>query len=634
MSEPESAPKPPAKAENPLARLLRTQPAMGAAALFGMLAIAPVGVFLTAIPEGWSGWCTASLLLAGAGAIPALAALLRLPWANTAAQYLCWGQLVQVALRIMSKGFSPVQAVPGVAAVGVLLALTSAQEPAAGPGQERRPDSFGQWTKENVEAIVVAFIMALVIRCFCIEVFKIPSSSMEPTLLGDVTGLDSGNHPLNSCPFKDQHKWSTGGDRIMVTKYYYAFSSIERYDVVVFKFPLNQSKNFIKRVVGLPDEYLMIHHGNIYTKRPGEEAFRIARRTLRTQDSIWIPVDGDADYLTSREVFGSTWRAPVGGAGGKRAEFTIDQGELATLESGGVRTIRFERTAPITDGHGQDVDEVQIAFDFELTSTHGTLFAEIDNEFGRFEARLSTDAQSELRMHGPAGDNIAPLKDVHLVPDRRYHLALSVYDGTAVVRVNDDLAGHIDFIDDVKSERLVESPKRVIAFGANDLTFKLQNLTVGRDVYYKGKERDGRHIVEDEPIKIPPGNYIMMGDNVENSHDARSWSKRTFDLTDGRKVVAEAQDIENSRTISPDEVMERYGLEKRPTTIVSADEHGIPWALYSETNVPPGLKPGPFVGVIKREEDWEGAHFVDEKFIVGKALWIWWPRGRWFHLIR
>ena len=40
------------------------------------------------------------------------------------------------------------------------------------------------------------------------------------------------------------------------------------------------------------------------------------------------------------------------------------------------------------------------------------------------------------------------------------------------------------------------------------------------------------------------------------------------------------------------------------------------------------------MGIVKKEEEWEGAHFVDEKFIVGKALWIWWPRGRWFHLIR
>jgi signal peptidase I len=622
-----TAPKP----DHPLARLLKERPPAAAAAFLVMLALPPLGVLLTALPEGWSGWCSASILLAASAVIPALAALLRLSWANPAAQYLCWAEIVQVALRIMSKGFSPAQAVPGVVAIGALLALTSAQ-PASSSAQDRRPDSLGQWMKENIEAIIVAFIMALVIRCFCIEVFKIPSSSMEPTLLGDV----SSAHSLDSCPFKEEHKWSNGGDRIMVTKYYYAFSSIERYDVVVFKFPLNQSKNFIKRVVGLPDEELMIHHGNIFVKHSGETEFRIARRTPRTQDSIWIPVDADVDYLSSREDLLKKWK-PLSPAGnGKKADFAVDRRELTTLENAGARGVRFERQERIDDGHGQEVGELQLSFDFELTSPHGVLFAEIVNEFGKFEVNLSTDAVSELKAHIPGKDDISPLKDVRLALDRRYHLALSVYDGTASVRLNDEELGKSVFIDKRSDEKLTESLERSVAFGARDLTFKVRNLTVGRDVYYKGKlDRDGKHIIDDEPVKIPPGCYIMMGDNVENSHDARSWSKRTFTLKDGRKVVAESQDVENSRTISAEEVMERYGLQKRPTTIVSADQYGNPWGLYSESNVPDDFKPGHFVGVIQGGgDDTEGFHFVEEKFIVGKALWIWWPKGRWFRLIR
>jgi signal peptidase I len=636
MADPVTPAKPDAKTENVLARLLRERPPAGAAAILGMLALPPLGVLMAALPEGWSGWCSASVVLASLALIPALAALLRFPWGNTVAQYLCWAEIVQVALRIVSKGFSPVQAVPGVIAIGVLLALTAAQPAPVVPPSDRRPDSMGQWTKENLEAIIVAFIMALVIRCFCIEVFKIPSSSMEPTLLGDV----SSAHSLDSCPFEVEHQWSNGGDRIMVTKYYFAFSSIERYDVVVFKFPLNQSKNFIKRVVGLPDEELMIHRGNIFVKRNGESEFRVARRTLRTQDSIWITVDPKVDYLSSRENFGSPeskWKVLSPTGDGKKGDFTIDNRELVTLEKEKVRGIRFERRDRIDDGHDHtlDIADLQLAFDFELTSTHGALFAEIANEYGRFEAILSTDAVSELHGVIPGREEHAPLKDLKLVVDKRYHLALSVHDGSAVVRVNDEVVGHWDFFDLRKDEKITDSPDRLVAFGARDITFKVRNLTVGRDVYYKGKlDHDGRHIVEDEPVKIPPGSYIMMGDNVENSHDARSWSARTFLLTDGREIIAEAQDVENSRTISAEEVMERYGLKQRPTTIISADQYGIPWAIYSKTSVPEGFKPGPFVGILEEEKEQKGFHLVDEKFIVGKALWIWWPKGRWFHLIR
>ncbi|HXX93120.1 MAG TPA: hypothetical protein VEN81_05770, partial [Planctomycetota bacterium] len=287
-------------------------------------------------------------------------------------------------------------------------------------------------------------------------------------------------------------------------------------------------------------------------------------------------------------------------------------------------------------GHSQEVGELQLAFDFELTSPHGVLFAEIATEFGKFEVTLSIDAQSELKSHTPGKDDLALLKDVRLALDRRYHLAFSVYDGIASVRLNDQELGKIVFIDLLKDDKVTESRDRFVAFGSRDLTFKIRNLTLGRDVYYKGKvEHDDRHIVDDVPVPIPAGCYVMMGDNVENSHDARSWQKRTFTLKDGRKVVAENQDVENSRTISADEVMERYGLDKRPTTIVSADQYGNPWGLYSESNVPDNFKPGRFVGVIQANGDQtEGAHFVEEKFIVGKALWIWWPKGRWFRLIR
>ena len=107
--------------------------------------------------------------------------------------------------------------------------IMTGETPMAAATEKKDPEPLTRWAKENVEAIVVAFIMALVIRCFCIEVFKIPTSSMEPYLLGEL----NDNH-INNCRdvgFLHYHDKRRGGDRIMVTKYFYSLAPIRRFDV-------------------------------------------------------------------------------------------------------------------------------------------------------------------------------------------------------------------------------------------------------------------------------------------------------------------------------------------------------------------------------------------------------------------
>jgi signal peptidase I len=82
--------------------------------------------------------------------------------------------------------------------------------------------------REYVEAIVIAVALALVIRSFVVQAFKIPSGSMIPTLLI--------------------------GDHLLVNKLVYRFRTPERGEVVVFKFPQDHKTDFIKRVVALPGD--------------------------------------------------------------------------------------------------------------------------------------------------------------------------------------------------------------------------------------------------------------------------------------------------------------------------------------------------------------------------------------------
>lgn len=94
---------------------------------------------------------------------------------------------------------------------------------------------------EWVETIVVALVLALIIRTFIVQVFYIPSGSMEPTL-----GIR---------------------DRIIVNKFIYRFREPKREEIIVFKYPAKpgeKRRDFIKRIMGLPRETLEIKDGVVF----------------------------------------------------------------------------------------------------------------------------------------------------------------------------------------------------------------------------------------------------------------------------------------------------------------------------------------------------------------------------------
>ena len=101
---------------------------------------------------------------------------------------------------------------------------------------------------ELLESIIIAVLLALIIRFFLFEPFFIPSGSMEPTL--------------------------QIGDKIIVNKIVYRFQEPKRGDIMVFKYPLDPARDYIKRVIGLPGEKLEIKDSVIYINdQPIEEEY-------------------------------------------------------------------------------------------------------------------------------------------------------------------------------------------------------------------------------------------------------------------------------------------------------------------------------------------------------------------------
>lgn len=127
--------------------------------------------------------------------------------------------------------------------------------------------------REYAEAIIIALILAIFIRTFIIQAFKIPSGSMKDTLLiGDhilVTKFSYGTHVPNEIPFT----------RVKLFKDIVFFQEVpERFDVIVFKYPLDESKDFIKRVIGLPGETIAVREQKVYIN---EKKLKTPTRTTR-----------------------------------------------------------------------------------------------------------------------------------------------------------------------------------------------------------------------------------------------------------------------------------------------------------------------------------------------------------------
>jgi signal peptidase I len=155
------------------------------------------------------------------------------------------------------------------------------------------------------------------------------------------------------------------GDRILVLKYIYLLNKPQRWDVVVFKTPttdlsgkpeLNYTQNFIKRLVGLPGEELMLLDGDVYTRLPGEgkDHWQIQRKDAAAQAALWrIVYDND---FQPRAAAGRTWKNFWQPSGGWEETGKGRVHQFDGLTSGASGTLTFDRSAnpasgtfPLTD---------------------------------------------------------------------------------------------------------------------------------------------------------------------------------------------------------------------------------------------------------------------------------------------
>ena len=137
--------------------------------------------------------------------------------------------------------------------------------------------------RETVKIVIHALILAVIVRIFFYQPFNIPSGSMKDTLLvGDylfVSKLSYGysrySFPFGLVPFSG---------RIFGAQ-------PKRGDVVVFKLPRDNEKDYIKRILGLPGDEIFVRNGIVYIKTPNDEAAKAVPR-VRAGDYVGPEEDG------------------------------------------------------------------------------------------------------------------------------------------------------------------------------------------------------------------------------------------------------------------------------------------------------------------------------------------------------
>src|SRR5947209_11166949 len=124
------------------------------------------------------------------------------------------------------------------------------------------------WLRDLILSILLAFIVIV----FLYQPVQVEGTSMMPRL---------ENH-----------------ERIFINKFVYRLETIQRGDVVVFWYPLDPSKSYIKRVVALPGETVAVSHGKVYIDgRSIDERLWVAPEYLDTQTYPPVKVEADHYYV-------------------------------------------------------------------------------------------------------------------------------------------------------------------------------------------------------------------------------------------------------------------------------------------------------------------------------------------------
>lgn len=540
--------------------------------------------------------------------------------------------------------------------------------------------------RETIESIAFAFVLALLFRTFVAEAFVIPTGSMAPTLFGRNKAvvctechqhyevgasdeLDDDGYLVRRisesiCPncrypnsIRDLPVFK--GDRILVNKFPYQIASPERWDVIVFRYPEDMQKNYIKRLVGLPGETIRISRGDVYARQGDQGEFQILRKQdpdkqkvlqLLVYDDRNPPVDLLASGWPERWQTMTHEEISNGLDGWVRAEsgWKHDaQSRSFSVESSGVeKWVRYQHLVPRKSdwddvgGHEDVVKDPrpQLITDFcgYNAFSGGRSSNNDDDRFWVGDLSLNCTVHITSLSDTTSGDSQAELSFELTEGVRRYVCRIDVKTGQATLLRNDDLAADSR----AANIEMASAPTPIRGPGRYSITFANVDdrlcLWVNSSWLSSGLIPFGPGAEFSAPANRSP----QESDLTPAGFSARGVTAQVSDLVLQRDIYYRAEKVPNDAgdfTMHDQELSDSLQIRE---SLKDPNEYGNLYSRQHREATFRELGPDEFFVMgdnSPRSQDsrlWPNVqrhaynrHAVPRQALLGKAFFIYWPHG-------
>ncbi|MEZ6140141.1 MAG: signal peptidase I [Zavarzinella sp.] len=407
--------------------------------------------------------------------------------------------------------------------------------------------------RRSIEHFAIFLITILFLRVIAVEPYGVPTGSMAPSLIGNhfvkacprchypvVLGQSEpvGGHPTGFCPncgksnIDMQEVRTVPGDRVLVDKTIYHLRHPRRWEIAVFMNPSDLSKPYVKRVIGLPGEKLLIKNGDIWVN--GE----LIRKSFSEVQECMIPIF-DADFCPPGGWYRRWYsenQEPSFNATATVAppewlkiyhkelaihakdstlprlagywQTSIDQNHVEVLKD------QFSYNGDPTGNSHYAIHEFILSFEAQFQGS-GELIAGINDGANQVRVALSTNDQANVGKFLVDQKLVSTFPHQTLGNDGKVMVELSFVDRRLIVAIN----GRPCFTHDLPVATSFQDVRSPCVVGARGIDTHFRNIRIYRDIYYRPT---GQHAVQKE-LPIAQNHYYLLGDNSANSDDSRSW---------------------------------------------------------------------------------------------------------------